>query len=186
MPVTLDQILASTARRPGGAPPPGERARSGRPARRPPPPSFAGALRRKDVAVIAEVKRRSPSAGVIRADLDPAERARLYAAARRRGHFGPHRWPLLRRLGRRSARGRSRACAVPVLRKDFILDELQILEARAAGAAAVLLIVRALVPGAARVAAALRRRYRGWMRSSRSIRRSSSTARWRRARRSSA
>jgi indole-3-glycerol phosphate synthase len=95
------------------------------------------------VAVIAEVKRRSPSAGSIREDLDPAERAERYA-----GHGaaaisvltdGPYFGGSLDDL--RAAVGRT---ALPVLRKDFILDELQIIEARGAGAAAVLLIVRAL------------------------------------------
>jgi indole-3-glycerol phosphate synthase len=106
-------------------------------------PSLEAALRRPAVAVIAEVKRRSPSAGVIRDDLDPAERAALYAergaAAISVLTDGPFFGGSVEDL--RSAAARVR---VPVLRKDFILDELQILEARAAGAAAVLLIVRAL------------------------------------------
>jgi indole-3-glycerol phosphate synthase len=142
MPVTLDQILTSTRDRLAGlrdrrAAVEREAAEAAR------PPSFAGALRRDAVAVIAEVKRRSPSAGSIREDLDPAERAERYA---RHGaaaisvltdepFFGGTVDDL------RAAVART---AVPVLRKDFILDELQIVEARAAGAAAVLLIVRAL------------------------------------------
>jgi indole-3-glycerol phosphate synthase len=89
------------------------------------------------------VKRRSPSAGVIRDDLDPAERAALYAergaAAISVLTDGPFFGGSVSDL--RSAAAK---VAVPVLRKDFILDELQIVEARAAGAAAVLLIVRAL------------------------------------------
>jgi indole-3-glycerol phosphate synthase len=89
------------------------------------------------------VKRRSPSAGSIREDLDPAERAERYArhgaAAISVLTDGPFFGGSLDDL--RAAVGRT---AVPVLRKDFILDELQIVEARAAGAAAVLLIVRAL------------------------------------------
>ena len=107
------------------------------------PPSFRAALRKGAVAVIAEVKRRSPSAGAIREDLDPAERAALYAehgaAAISVLTDGPYFGGSIQDL--RAAAQRS---SVPVLRKDFILDEVQILEARAAGAAAVLLIVRAL------------------------------------------
>jgi indole-3-glycerol phosphate synthase len=152
MPVSLDQILASTRRtlpdleaRRGDV----ERAA----ARITSPPPLAAALRRDRVAVIAEVKRRSPSAGSIREDLDPADRAERYA---RHGaaaisvltdapFFGGSVDDLRQAAGR---------VPVPVIRKDFILDELQIVEARAAGAAAVLLIVRALAP--ARLAALLR------------------------------
>jgi len=134
MPVTLDQILSSTRR---GLPELRarraalEREASGAS----PPPSFAGALRRETVAVIAEVKRRSPSAGAIREDLDPAERAERYArhgaAAISVLTDGPYFGGSLDDL-----RAAARRATVPVLRKDFILDELQIVEARAAGAAA--------------------------------------------------
>ena len=107
------------------------------------PPSFRDALRKATVAVIAEVKRRSPSGGAIREDLDPGERAALYAehgaAAISVLTDGPYFGGSIQDL--RAATQRS---PVPVLRKDFILDEVQVLEARAAGAAAVLLIVRAL------------------------------------------
>ena len=142
MPVTLDQILtAARGRLPALA---ADRALLERAASDAPrPPAFAAALRGPRVAVIAEVKRRSPSAGRIRDDLDPADRAERYA---RHGaaavsvltdteFFGGSLDDL------RAAVGRT---AIPVVRKDFILDELQVLEARAAGAAAVLLIVRAL------------------------------------------
>ena len=95
------------------------------------------------VGVIAEVKRRSPSQGTIRADLDPVAHARAYvrggavavSVLTDEAHFGGS----LDDLARVAA-----AVSAPVLRKDFILDELQILEARAAGASAVLLIVRVL------------------------------------------
>jgi indole-3-glycerol phosphate synthase len=93
--------------------------------------------------VIAEVKRRSPSAGPIREDLDPADRAERYArhgaAAISVLTDGPFFGGSLEDLRRAVSRA-----TVPVIRKDFILDEVQLLEARAAGAAAVLLIVRAL------------------------------------------
>jgi indole-3-glycerol phosphate synthase len=144
MAVSLNQILDSTRR---GLP--SLRERRGALEReahtRPGPPSLSGALRGERVAVVAEVKRRSPSAGVIREDLDPRERAALYA---RHGasaisvltdptHFGGSVEDL---------RAAAERVQVPLLRKDFILDELQVIEARAAGAAAVLLIVRALSP----------------------------------------
>ena len=109
----------------------------------PPPRDFVGALRRGPVpAVIAEVKRASPSAGPI-AERDPAERARAYevggAAAlsvlTEPRHFGGSLADL------RAARW---AASLPVLRKDFIVHPAQLLESRAAGADAVLLIAAAL------------------------------------------
>jgi len=142
MPVTLDEILSSTRGRLDGL-----RRRGAALTREaqasPRPPSFRAALRRSQLAVIAEVKRRSPSVGSIREDLDPAERAELYAsqgaAAISVLTDGPYFGGSLADLAEAARR-----VPVPILRKDFILDELQILEARAAGAAAVLLIVRAL------------------------------------------
>src|SRR5881396_1640306 len=100
------------------------------------------------VGLIAEVKRRSPSQGDIRPDLDPVQHARAYvrggavaiSVLTDEAHFGGSLDDLEQV---------ARAVPVPVLRKDFILDELQLLEARAAGASGVLLIVRAL--GAARL-----------------------------------
>jgi indole-3-glycerol phosphate synthase len=144
MAVTLDQILASTRL----DLPALNRRRSAlerEAADRPSPPSLRDALRRERVRVVAEVKRRSPSAGVIRDDLEPGERATLYAengaAAISVLTDGPHFGGSVADL-----RVAASKVKVPVLRKDFILDELQIVEARAAGAAAVLLIVRALSP----------------------------------------
>ncbi|MDT8339992.1 MAG: indole-3-glycerol phosphate synthase TrpC [Longimicrobiales bacterium] len=115
-------------------------------AQAPPPRDFRSALLRPDVAVIAEVKRRSPGAGEIRPGLDPAELARSYAAAGAsalsvltdREYFG----------GAPEDLGAARAAVpLPVLRKDFTVDPLQVLEARALGADAVLLIVRILEDG---------------------------------------
>lgn len=105
---------------------------------------FAAALRGPGtVRLLAEVKRRSPSAGVIREGADPAEIAQAYeqggAAALSvltdTEFFG----------GSLEALRRARAAtALPVLRKDFIVDPVQVWEARAAGADAILLILRAL------------------------------------------
>ena len=144
MPVSLDQILRST--RVGLDTVHARRATLERDvAASRVPPSFRDALRKANVAVIAEVKRRSPSAGPIREDLDPGERAVLYtdhgAAAISVLTDGPYFGGSIQDLAVAARRS-----SAPVLRKDFILDEVQILEARAAGAAAVLLIVRALGP----------------------------------------
>ena len=142
MPVTLDEILRSTRKAVDTLQ--GRRASLERAVESVPlAPSFKASLRRETVAVIAEVKRRSPSAGSIREDLDPAGRAALYAAHGAAAISvltdGPYFGGSIEDL-----RAAVRSAPVPVIRKDFVLDEVQILEARASGAAAVLLIVRAL------------------------------------------
>lgn len=117
--------------------------------RRPVPVDFAGSLRGARVGVIAEIKRRSPSIGTINEALEPAALALAYqrggAAAISVLTEGPHFGGAISDLEMVVA-----AVACPVLRKDFILDELQLLEARASGAAAALLIVRALDDAALR------------------------------------
>ncbi|HET8625565.1 MAG TPA: indole-3-glycerol phosphate synthase TrpC [Gemmatimonadales bacterium] len=142
MPVSLAEILETTGRSLDDL----RRRRpelEARAAKAPAAPSFQAALRGARVGVIAEVKRQSPSRGVIRGDLEPVEQARAYAAAGAAAISvltdGPFFGGSIGDLERVAA-----AVRVPVLRKDFILDESQIVEARAAGAAAVLLIVRAL------------------------------------------
>lgn len=109
-----------------------------------PAPSFVAALTRgRNVAVIGEVKRRSPSAGEIEAGASAVAVAERYAAAgvsaisvlTDRQYFGG---------GLADLEAVRDAVDVPLLRKDFTIDALQVYEARAAGAAAVLLIVRIL------------------------------------------
>lgn len=109
------------------------------------PASFAAALRRADVAVIAEVKRRSPSRGDIAPDLSAALQATRYSAG------GAAALSILTEPDRfggdvadlDAARA---AVAVPLLKKDFNVDPIQLIEAAAHGASAVLLIARALPP----------------------------------------
>lgn len=113
---------------------------------RPPCAGFAAKLRKQGgVRVIAEVKKASPSAGVIRADFDPVRIAQIYEAngadclsvLTDETYFQGH-------LDYLSAV--KNAVAIPILRKDFVLDGYQLLEARAAGADAVLLIAE-ILPG---------------------------------------
>ena len=116
----------------------------------PKPPSFAAALRRDDgkLAVIAEIKRRAPSAGAIAAGIAAPDQAVNYRAAGASAlsiltdekFFGG----TLADLSSVTSFFREHRPAVPCLRKDFMVHPIQVLQAREAGASAILIIVRAL------------------------------------------
>lgn len=112
----------------------------------PPPPSFRKAFQGDGVNVIAELKKASPSKGLIRADFKPVPLARELEAAGAAALSclcEPHKF-----LGSEEyLRAAARAVKIPVLYKDFVTTPYQIARARVAGAAAVLLIAAVLPTG---------------------------------------
>ena len=121
-------------------------------AQAPPTRSLAQALRGPSLGLIAEVKRASPSRGVLRADLDPQALARTYAGSgataisvlTEEQHFQGSLDDLIAVRAVLDGRGDPRP---PLLRKDFLFDAYHLFEARAYGADAVLLIAAVLNPG---------------------------------------
>lgn len=142
----LEQIVAATRQRladisaQGQGPALEAAARSA-----PPPRDFAAALSRPRLSLIAEIKRASPSRGLLKPDLDVARLARAYArggAAALSVLTEPHFF----QGSLDDLETAARAVPLPILDKDFILEPIQIYQARAHGAAAVLLIAALLPP----------------------------------------
>ena len=113
------------------------------------PLNFASALRGERIRLIAEVKKASPSKGIIRHDFHPVEIARIYASngasaisVLTEGLYFQGSLNYLRKV--RNILGDKRP---PLLRKDFLYDPYQIYESRAYGADSLLLIVAILTPG---------------------------------------
>jgi len=110
-----------------------------------PPPGFAQALRGKDVKVVAEVKRASPSKGVINRGLDLQKQVAAYDAG------GAAAISILTEPARFAGSnedlvGARASVRLPLLKKDFHVETIQILEARSLGASAALVIARAVPP----------------------------------------
>jgi indole-3-glycerol phosphate synthase len=161
MPVFLDQIVASTREKIAAAKVRADRDALERQAETHVPRGFRRSLIEKStgIAVIAELKKASPSKGLIRAEFHPADLAEQLANA------GAAALSVLTNEeffqgSLNNLRTASSAVKIPCLRKDFIVDEFQMLEARANSADAILLIVAALTqPELIQLAQAARQRH---------------------------
>ncbi len=145
MPSVLDKIVETKRREleaQRAAVPEAELTKAARAA--PPPRDFFGAVvRAGEISLIAEIKKASPSAGIIVDRFDPAAIARTYHEAGASALSVLTDWTYFQGRLEHLVQARA-ACPVPVLRKDFTLDAYHVYEARAAGADAVLLIAEVL------------------------------------------
>ncbi len=137
--------------------PPSARARSPRSRREAkaasPPRGFLRAIERRiaggDYALIAEIKKASPSKGLIRADFDPPTLARAYEAGGASLSLRAHRRAVVPGQAGIPRRKRAAPPRLPALRKDFIYEPYQVVESRALGADCILIIMAAVDDAAA-------------------------------------
>jgi indole-3-glycerol phosphate synthase len=146
MPVSLDEIVSATRRRVGETKPAADLRQLEREAGNHVPRGFRRGLESRcanGIAVIAELKPASPSRGLIRSDFDPEKLAKELDSAGAAA-LSVLTEPEFFQGSLENLRFASANTKLPCLRKDFIVDEFQLLEARANGADAILLIVAAL------------------------------------------